>query len=111
MFSEFINFNVETVSGSMLLIAFAFFMFLVVYRIAPQVYQALISTKAQDLKTLRQAVGEERELFCVITSDTAQATDAIDILATSAAWKFIDRTLSAAEVLARFNTTKAQYGF
>lgn len=67
MFSDLIHLNVESVSGmagAMLLVAFGLFAFLVVYRIAPQVYQALSSTKAQDLKTLRQAVSEERELFC-----------------------------------------------
>jgi len=48
--------------------------------------------------------------YIVVTSDTAQATDAVDILATSAAWKFIDRTLTVTEVLSRFNATKSQYG-
>jgi hypothetical protein len=55
------------------------------------------------------ALGSAGWKYIVIASDTAQATDAIDILATSAAWKFIDRTLSAAEVLARFNSSRFQY--
>jgi len=73
MFSEFINFNVESVSGVVLLVAFTLFLFLAVCRIAPQVYKALISTKAQDLKTLRQAVNEERELFRIEISEVIAA--------------------------------------
>jgi len=55
------------------------------------------------------ALGSAGWKHIAITSDTVQATDAIDILATSAAWKFIDRTLTATEVLARFNGSRFQY--
>ena len=55
------------------------------------------------------ALGSAGWKHIAITSDTVQATDAIDILATSAAWKMIDRTLTATEVLSRFNSSRFQY--